>query len=195
MLSRSHVTTWRPAGFIEPCLPTLAHTVPDGPLWVHEIKFDGYRFICRRDGDLVRAFTRRGHDWTDRVPAIAEALAALPVTSATIDGEAVVCDSAGVSNFDGLRAALAHRASPEVFLYAFDLLELDGCGTIHGTSAVRRWQASCARPATASGCPSILTARMARPSFATPVPWASKALSPSDATGPTARDDRQIGSR
>jgi len=123
---RFPLTTRRPAGFIDPCLPTLAHTVPDGPLWIHEIKHDGYRFIGRRDGDRVRAFTRRGHDWTDRVPRIAEALAALPVTSVTIDGEAVLCDSAGVSDFDRLRGALARRGSPEVFLYAFDLLELDG---------------------------------------------------------------------
>ncbi len=113
MLSRSHLTTRLPAGFIEPCLPTLAHTVPDGALWVHEIKFDGYRFIGRRDGDRVRLFTRRGHDWTDRVPRIAEAFAALPVTSATIDGEAVVCDPAGVSDFDRLRGALARRGSPK----------------------------------------------------------------------------------
>jgi len=126
MLSRSHLTTRRPVGFIDPCLPTLAHAVPEGPQWAHEIKFDGYRFICRWDGDRARAFTRRGHDWTDRVPRIAEALAALPVTSVTIDGEAVVCDSAGVSDFDRLRAALARRGSSEAFLYAFDLLELDG---------------------------------------------------------------------
>jgi ATP-dependent DNA ligase len=63
MLSRSPVTSRRPAGFIDPCLPTLARAVPDGPLWVHEIKHDGYRFIRRRDGDRVRLFTRRGHDW------------------------------------------------------------------------------------------------------------------------------------
>ncbi len=126
MLSPSPPTGRRPAGFIDPCLPILAHTAPDGPLWAHEIKHDGYRFICRWDGDRVRAFTRRGHDWTDRVPRIAEALAALPVTSVTIDGEAVVCDSAGVSDFDRLRGALARRSSSEAFLYAFDLLELDG---------------------------------------------------------------------
>ncbi len=39
---------------VEPCLPTLGHSVPDGPLWVREIKHDSYRFICRHDGDLVR---------------------------------------------------------------------------------------------------------------------------------------------
>jgi bifunctional non-homologous end joining protein LigD len=40
--------------------------------------------ICRRDGDRLRVFTRRGHDWTDRVPKIAEALASLRVSSTTI---------------------------------------------------------------------------------------------------------------
>jgi bifunctional non-homologous end joining protein LigD len=123
MLSRSESTNRRPAGFIDPCLPTLAHAAPDGPLWVYEIKFD--RFICRPDGDRVRAFTRRGHHWTDRVPRIAEAPAALPVTSATIDGEAVVCDSSGISDFHRLGAALAGRGS-KPFLYAFALLELNG---------------------------------------------------------------------
>jgi ATP-dependent DNA ligase len=54
----------RPAGFIEPCLPTSIHTVPTGPQWAYEIKHDGFRFVCRRDGDDVRVFSRRGHDWT-----------------------------------------------------------------------------------------------------------------------------------
>jgi len=56
----------------------------NAPQWVHEIKHDGYRFICRRDADHVRACTRRGHDWTDRVPAIVEAMRSLPVSSVTI---------------------------------------------------------------------------------------------------------------
>jgi ATP-dependent DNA ligase len=123
MLSRSLRTT----GFIEPCLPTLARVVPDGPQWAHEIKHDGYRMICRRDGDRVRVFTRRGHDWTNRVPRIAEALASLRVSSATIDGEGVLCDAQGVTDFDRLRGALARRGgSREPFLYAFDLIELNG---------------------------------------------------------------------
>jgi ATP-dependent DNA ligase len=60
----------RPPGFIEPCLPTLASTVPIGPQWAYEIKHDGFRFICRREGDSARVFSRRGYDWTGRVPAI-----------------------------------------------------------------------------------------------------------------------------
>ena len=72
MLCRSPSPARRPAGFIEPCLPTLGHAVPTGSQWANEIKHDGFRFICRRDGDRVRVFSRRGYDWTDRVPAIAE---------------------------------------------------------------------------------------------------------------------------
>src|SRR5712672_3166533 len=119
--------TKSPEGFIEPCLPTLAHAVPAGPLWTYEIKHDGFRFICRRDGDQVRIFSRRGHDWTGRVPLIVEALRALPVASLTLDGEGVVCGSDGVSDFDMLRAAIGRQSAREAFLYAFDLLALDGC--------------------------------------------------------------------
>ena len=39
-----------PSGFIEPCLPSKVARPPSGPLWVHEIKHDGYRLMVRRDG-------------------------------------------------------------------------------------------------------------------------------------------------
>jgi bifunctional non-homologous end joining protein LigD len=123
MLSRSP----SPAGFIEPCLPTPSRTVPDGPRWAFEVKHDGFRFIARRDGDRVRVFSRHGKDWADRVPLIVEAMRALPVTSATIDGEGVVCDDRGVTDFERLRAALAERGgSRTAFLFGFDLLEFGG---------------------------------------------------------------------
>jgi ATP-dependent DNA ligase len=70
-----------PDGFVEPCIPTLAAKPPSRPGWVHEIKHDGYRLIVRRDGDTVRLFIRRGHDWTERYPAIATAAAKLRVKS------------------------------------------------------------------------------------------------------------------
>jgi bifunctional non-homologous end joining protein LigD len=56
-------------GFIEPCLPMMSRTVPTGADWAYEIKHDGFRFICRRDGDRVRAFSRGGHDWSAQLPA------------------------------------------------------------------------------------------------------------------------------
>jgi ATP-dependent DNA ligase len=66
-----------PPGFIEPCLPTGSRIAPTGPQWAYEIKHDGFRFICRRDGDRVRVFSRTGHKWGARLPAIAAALRAL----------------------------------------------------------------------------------------------------------------------
>ena len=120
MLWRSSASVRHPPGFIAPCLPTLARAVPAGPQWVYEIKHDGFRFICRRDDDRVRVFSRRGIDHTDRAPVIAEAL------SITIDGEGVVCGPEGVTDFDRLRAAMGRKGSRQAFLYAFDLLELDG---------------------------------------------------------------------
>jgi bifunctional non-homologous end joining protein LigD len=55
-----------PSGFVLPCIPTQALKPPAGPEWVHEIKHDGYRLQVRRDGDVVRLFTRKGYDWSDR---------------------------------------------------------------------------------------------------------------------------------
>src|SRR5262245_44482058 len=127
-----------PLGFIEPCLPTLAQTVPSGPQWAHEIKHDGFRFICHRDGKRVRIFSRNGNDFTDRVPRIAEAIQALRVKTVTLDGEGVVCGPDGVSDFDRLRAAVGRKGSRAAFLHAFDLLELDGTDLRHEPWNVRR---------------------------------------------------------
>jgi ATP-dependent DNA ligase len=89
MFVRTGITSPRPAGFIEPCLPTASERPHNGPEWVHEVKHDGYRLIVRRSGERVRLFTRRGFDWTERYPRIAKAMAQLNIASATIDGEAV----------------------------------------------------------------------------------------------------------
>ena len=113
----------RPSGFIEPCLPSKAVRPPTGPLWVHEIKHDGYRLMVRRDGSRVRCFTRNGHDWADRFPAIVEAALRLKTASFLIDGEAVVLNDGGTPDFQALRG---HRRGQEAILVAFDLIEQDG---------------------------------------------------------------------
>ena len=138
MFWRSSAPFRHPPGFIEPCLPTFGHAVPTGSGWAFEIKHDGFRFICRRDGDRVRVFSRRGNDYTDRVPLIAEALAKLRVKSVTLDGEGVVCRPDGVSDFDRLRAAVGRLGSRDAFLYAFDLLEINGTDLRRDSWEVRR---------------------------------------------------------
>ena len=90
-------------------LPTPSSHCKSGPVWVHEIKHDGYRLIARRTGGRVKLYTRRGYIWTDRYPCIVDALLSLRVRSITIDGEAVVCGVDGKSDFDKLHSR-AHDA-------------------------------------------------------------------------------------
>ena len=111
--------------FIEPCLPTISRTVPTGSQWAFEIKHDGFRFLAVRQGKRVRVFSRGGHDWSKQLPAITDALQALPVHSVVLDGEGVICGPDGKSDFDAMHACFSRNGAPEAFLYAFDLLELD----------------------------------------------------------------------
>src|SRR5262245_31423314 len=118
-----------PAGFIAPCLPTKTDNLPSGSQWLHEIKHDGFRIIARKEGKRVRLYSRPGNDLTYRFPLIVEALARLRSRSCIIDGEAVACDDQGLTNFNRIRY---RRHDATVFLYAFDLIELNGddCGAI-----------------------------------------------------------------
>jgi bifunctional non-homologous end joining protein LigD len=109
-------------GFVEPCLPSPAECPPSGPNWLHEIKHDGYRLMARRDPAGIRLLTRNGHDWASRFPLIVQAVNYLRVKSCLIDGEAVCCDDGGLPVFQKLRL---RRQDRHVFLYAFDLLELN----------------------------------------------------------------------
>lgn len=113
------------AGYVPPMKPTLVDAPPTGDGWIHEIKHDGYRVQLVIDGGSIRVFTKNGHDWTDKFRCIANDAKLLPTISAVIDGEAVVQDANGRSDFFALRSAL--DAEPErVVMFAFDLLWLDG---------------------------------------------------------------------
>src|SRR5215510_2091121 len=111
-----------PAGFIAPCLPTKTDKLPSGSLWLDEIKHDGFRIIARKNGAQVRLYSRPGNDLTHRFPLIVDALSRLRSRSCIIDGEAVACDDSGVASFDLIRY---QRANGSIFLYAFDLIELN----------------------------------------------------------------------
>ena len=139
------------SGFIEPCLPSSAECPPAGPDWIHEIKHDGYRLMARRDSAGIRLLTRNGHDWSPRYPLIREAVNRLKVRSCLIDGEAVACDENGLAVFERLRRK---REGRHVFLYAFDLLELNGartCGASRSRRARRPSRAFCADVCRACG--------------------------------------------
>ena len=110
--------------FIQPCEPILRPRAPRGEAWLHEVKFDGFRVQLHKAGGEAKIYSKNGHDFTSRYPAIVTALKALPVRSAIIDAELTVCGSDGVPNFH--RLLMGRFDQSELCVWAFDLLELDG---------------------------------------------------------------------
>jgi bifunctional non-homologous end joining protein LigD len=111
--------------FVAPQLATLASRPPEGPDWLHEIKFDGYRAVIAVAGRAARIYSRSGQDWTGRYGALGPALARLRARDALLDGEIVVPDDEGFSRFSLLQRALKD-GDADFLLMAFDLLRLDG---------------------------------------------------------------------
>lgn len=116
--------------FVSPQLALLTSEPPADSSYVHEIKFDGYRILSRleyrENTPLVNLLTRNGNDWTDTFPSLAEAVASLNVETALLDGEIVVEDEQGRSNFQRLQNALSGESSETLHYYVFDLLHLNG---------------------------------------------------------------------
>ena len=113
----------RPApfpAFIDPSLATLRPKPPPGELWVHEIKYDGYRLQLHVRQGSIRLLTRRGYDWTDRFASIAAAAWHQKTYAAVIDGEVIVATPEGHSDFHALEHDLGsrrlRRANPSLLL-------------------------------------------------------------------------------
>ncbi|RRI02294.1 ATP-dependent DNA ligase [Mesorhizobium tamadayense] len=111
--------------FVPPLMPTLVDRPPEGDGWIHEVKFDGYRSQIVIDDGNVRIFTRRGLDWTAKYRDLVEIAKGLNVQNAIIDGEIIVLNDAGVSDFAELRKAITRRQH-DLYFVAFDLLHLNG---------------------------------------------------------------------
>jgi bifunctional non-homologous end joining protein LigD len=107
-------------------LATLADAVPQGPEWVHEVKFDGYRTLTIIDAGKVTMYSRSGLDWTSKYADIARRLKNLKVDNAILDGEVVALNEHGASSFSRLKAELSAGRSDELQYYVFDLLVLNG---------------------------------------------------------------------
>jgi bifunctional non-homologous end joining protein LigD len=112
--------------FLEPSLASLCEKPPTGPKWIHEIKYDGYRMQARIDGRIIRLLTRKKLDWTERFRTIADALKALGLASALIDGEIVVEDASGISSFNNLQVDLKAGRLDRFRFFVFDILYCEG---------------------------------------------------------------------
>lgn len=124
--SRPRVRQARTPNQLKPQLATLVETVPEGPEWLHEIKFDGYRIMASLENGSVRLWSRNGKDWTARFSSIAASLEKMPAASAVLDGEIVAIESNGVSSFGRLQQALSEERTGDLVYQVFDLVHLDG---------------------------------------------------------------------
>ncbi|MBX4868529.1 non-homologous end-joining DNA ligase (plasmid) [Rhizobium bangladeshense] len=127
---------------VEPCLALLKQTVPHGPDWLYEVKWDGYRLAIHIEPKSIRILTRGGHDWTHRFPTIGAGARELGVSTCILDGEAIILNEEGRSDFGALQRSLGgrggKRVSTESIFCAFDLLYLDGHDLTRTELSVRR---------------------------------------------------------
>jgi bifunctional non-homologous end joining protein LigD len=112
--------------FLEPELATLVDAAPEGDGYLHEIKLDGYRILARISGGSVKLLSRRGNDWSSRLPSIVRALAKLPLDDSILDGEVVVFAESGVTSFQRLQNSMEAGKDGACFYVVFDAPFLDG---------------------------------------------------------------------
>jgi bifunctional non-homologous end joining protein LigD len=113
--------------FVKPMLASITKTPFDDPDWIFEIKWDGFRAIAETGGDEVRFYSRNGIDFSDRFPALLQALKKIK-HRAILDGEIVLLNERNVPDFQKLQDYENNLNLPLLF-YVFDLLELDGKDT------------------------------------------------------------------
>jgi bifunctional non-homologous end joining protein LigD len=113
---------------LSPQLATLVSETPSDGGWLYEIKFDGYRIVARVDeaSDDVRLLTRRGNDWSARMPGLVEAVRSLGLGSGWLDGEIVVNGANGTPDFNALQNAFDSARTDDIQYYVFDLPYYDG---------------------------------------------------------------------
>ncbi|GAB3472295.1 DNA ligase D [Polaromonas eurypsychrophila] len=105
-----------------PELATLVTALPeDDDDWVYEIKFDGYRLMTRIDGKSIQCFTRNGHNWSAKLPALVKTLAQLGLRSGWLDGEIVVNGKEGIPDFSALQNAFDSASTAPIVYYLFDM--------------------------------------------------------------------------
>jgi ATP-dependent DNA ligase len=112
--------------WVKPQLCKLVDAAPQGPEWLHEIKYDGYRIHARLDHGRVSLLTRTGLDWAHKYPSIAAALSVLPVKQTYLDGELCGVTRDGKTSFSLIQTASDSGNGAALVFFLFDLLYLDG---------------------------------------------------------------------
>src|SRR4051795_7114923 len=124
-MRRRSAAAIEPLRFVDFQLPTLVDQPPEGDGWLHEVKHDGYRTQLILERGKARALTRNGLDWSEKYLPIVDEAADLKAKSAIVDGEVIVFNDKGLSDFQALRSAIRWQPQRLVFI-AFDVMHLDG---------------------------------------------------------------------
>ena len=108
-------------------LAKLVNTVPEGDDWLYELKYDGYRILAYLEGSGARLMTRNGSDYTNRFQSVASSLLDWAAgRTMVLDGEMVVTDASGKTDFQALQNYIKHPTGKNLTYIVFDLLALDG---------------------------------------------------------------------
>lgn len=121
---------------IRPMLAVLVDKAPEGEGWLYEIKWDGYRALSFCNIDKVDITSRNNKSFNDKFYPIWQALKVLKL-QAVLDGEVVVLNSAGITNFEALQNWRS-EADGELVYYVFDVLWLNGYNVMHLPLSERR---------------------------------------------------------
>ena len=120
---------------IYPMLATSINEPFDGPDWLFEIKWDGYRAVAFIENGKVRLVSRNQNELTGRYPELRDLAKSVKAKTAILDGEVVALDEQGRASFSLMQQRAGFRpggrrgvtnADVPVLYYAFDLLYLDG---------------------------------------------------------------------
>ncbi|SLM47345.1 Multifunctional non-homologous end joining protein LigD [Includes: 3'-phosphoesterase; DNA ligase D; DNA repair polymerase] [Nitrospira japonica] len=111
---------------LSPQLATLVDAMPSGEGWIHEIKYDGYRILCRIRRGKAQLFTRNGNDWTEKLSVQVQAVESLGLTDAWLDGEVVVFTEEGKTDFQALQNAFDANFTGRIAYCLFDIPYVDG---------------------------------------------------------------------
>ncbi|WP_166206420.1 DNA ligase D [Cognatiluteimonas telluris] len=109
----------------EPQLARLGDHPPEGPQWLHEIKWDGYRLVTTIVDGVARIWSRNAIEWTAKVPEIAAAITQLGLKAGALDGE-LIAGTGTQQDFNLLQATLSGEQQGTLVYVLFDLLHVDG---------------------------------------------------------------------
>ncbi len=107
---------------LQPQLATLVDAAPqDTDNWVYEIKFDGYRMLTRAEHGRIQLFTRKGNDWTAKLPQLEQALASMRLPDGWYDGEIIMSGDRVPADFQALQNAFDSARTANIVYYLFDI--------------------------------------------------------------------------